>query len=49
MLSGDKKNKLLKRYKLYKRWKNFHSKTNLVDLTNTGKGMKKLIRQSKRN
>ncbi len=43
------KNKLLKRYKLYKRWKKFHSKTNLVDLTNTGKEIKILIREAKRN
>ncbi len=43
------KNKLLKRYKLYKRQIFFHSKTNLVDLTNHGKEIKKLIRQAKRN
>ncbi len=48
MLSGHK-TKLLKRDKLYKKWKFFHSETNLVDLTNTGKEIKKLIIQVKSN
>ncbi len=37
----DIKTKLLKRDKLYKKWKNFPSETNLVDLTNTGKEIDK--------
>ncbi len=33
----------------YTKWKFFPSETNLVDLTNTGKEIKKLTGQAKRN
>ncbi len=45
----DIKTKLLKRNKLYKKWKFFPSETNLLDLTKTAKEIKKLIRQARRN